>query len=121
MPLDLPIKSVVRTSSGDTNPAPWQDAYGEHGELINSGEFNGLDFQGAFDAIEVALIKKNLGASRTQFRLRDWGISRQWRTGAVRHHVFRQHDWQLVFRYRHVTAGFAVDDRDRAAPSSAGG
>ncbi|WP_122257429.1 leucine--tRNA ligase, partial [Pseudomonas salomonii] len=73
----LPIKSVVRTSSGETNPAPWQDAYGEHGTLINSGEFDGLDFQGAFDAIEVALIKKNLGASRTQFRLRDWGISRQ--------------------------------------------
>ncbi len=74
---DLPIKSVVRTSSGDSNPAPWQDAYGEHGTLINSGEFDGLDFAGAFDAIEVALIKKNLGASRTQFRLRDWGISRQ--------------------------------------------
>ncbi|MBC2382713.1 MAG: leucine--tRNA ligase [Pseudomonas sp. PGPPP1] len=74
---NLPIKSVVRTSSGETNPAPWQDAYGEHGTLINSGEFDGLDFQGAFDAMEVALIKKNLGASRTQFRLRDWGISRQ--------------------------------------------
>lgn len=74
---NLPIKSVVRTSSGETNPAPWQDAYGEHGTLINSGEFDGLDFAGAFDAIEVALIKKNLGASRTQFRLRDWGISRQ--------------------------------------------
>ncbi|NWD76280.1 leucine--tRNA ligase [Pseudomonas gingeri] len=74
---DLPIKSVVRTSSGDTNPAPWQGAYGEHGSLINSGEFDGLDFAGAFDAMEVALIKKNLGASRTQFRLRDWGISRQ--------------------------------------------
>jgi len=74
---NLPVKSVVRTSSGDTNPAPWQDAYGEHGSLINSGEFDGLDFAGAFDAIEAALIKKNLGASRTQFRLRDWGISRQ--------------------------------------------
>ncbi|MFL6534254.1 MAG: leucine--tRNA ligase, partial [Pseudomonas sp.] len=74
---NLPVKPVVRTSAGDQTPAPWQDAYGEHGELINSGEFNGLDFAGAFDAIEVALIKKNLGASRTQFRLRDWGISRQ--------------------------------------------
>ncbi|PMQ13571.1 Leucine--tRNA ligase [Pseudomonas sp. AD21] len=74
---NLPVKSVVRTSSGDTNPAPWQGAYGEHGALINSGEFDGLDFTGAFDAMEVALIKKNLGASRTQFRLRDWGISRQ--------------------------------------------
>ena len=74
---NLPIKPVVRTSVGDLTPAPWMAAYNEHGTLINSGEFDGLDFEGAFDAIEVALIKKNLGASRTQFRLRDWGISRQ--------------------------------------------
>ena len=73
----LPIKAVVRTSAGDETPAPWQAAYNEHGQLINSGEFDGLDFAGAFDAIEVALLKKKLGASRTQFRLRDWGISRQ--------------------------------------------
>jgi len=73
----LPIKPVVRTSAGDQTPAPWQDAYGEHGELINSGIFDGLDFEGAFDAIEVALQKKGLGQARTQFRLRDWGISRQ--------------------------------------------
>ena len=74
---DLPIKPVVRTSAGDQTPAPWQGAYGEHGELINSGIFDGLDFDGAFDAIEVALQKKGLGQARTQFRLRDWGISRQ--------------------------------------------
>jgi len=74
---DLPIKPVVRTSTGDQTPAPWQDAYGEHGELINSGIFDGLDFDGAFDAIEVALQRKGLGQARTQFRLRDWGISRQ--------------------------------------------
>ncbi|WP_188983456.1 leucine--tRNA ligase [Pseudomonas matsuisoli] len=74
---DLPIKPVVRTSAGDETPEPWQAAYGEHGQLINSGEFDGLDFDGAFDTIEVALRKKELGQSRTQFRLRDWGISRQ--------------------------------------------
>ncbi|QGZ28626.1 leucine--tRNA ligase [Stutzerimonas stutzeri] len=74
---DLPIKPVVRTSAGDETPAPWNDAYGEHGELINSGEFDGLDFDGAFDAMEVALQHKGLGQARTQFRLRDWGISRQ--------------------------------------------
>ncbi len=74
---DLPIKPVIRTSAGDYTPAPWQDAYGEHGSLINSGEFDGLDFPGAFDAIEMALQKKSLGQARTQFRLRDWGISRQ--------------------------------------------
>lgn len=73
----LPIKPVVRTSAGDETPAPWQDAYGEHGQLINSGIYDGLGFEGAFDAIEVALQKKGLGQARTQFRLRDWGISRQ--------------------------------------------
>ena len=74
---DLPIKSVVRTSAGDASPAPWQDAYNEHGPLINSGEFDGLDFDAAFAAMEAALSAKGLGQSRTQFRLRDWGISRQ--------------------------------------------
>jgi leucyl-tRNA synthetase len=74
---NLPIKAVVRTSAGDETPAPWQAAYNEYGTLINSGEFDGLDFAAAFDAMEAALTKKNLGQSRTQFRLRDWGISRQ--------------------------------------------
>ncbi|MFV3403001.1 MULTISPECIES: leucine--tRNA ligase [Pseudomonas] len=74
---NLPVKAVVRTSAGDEVGREWLAAYGEHGQLINSGEFDGLDFQGAFDAIEAALIRKELGKSRTQFRLRDWGISRQ--------------------------------------------
>ncbi|CAM3699500.1 leucine--tRNA ligase [Pseudomonas wadenswilerensis] len=74
---NLPVKAVIRTSAGDEVGSEWLVAYGEHGQLINSGAFDGLDFQGAFDAIEVALIKKELGKSRTQFRLRDWGISRQ--------------------------------------------
>ncbi|MBA6117472.1 leucine--tRNA ligase [Pseudomonas putida] len=74
---NLPVKAVVRTSAGDEVSSEWQAAYGEHGQLINSGEFDGLDFAGAFDAIEAALIRKELGKSRTQFRLRDWGISRQ--------------------------------------------
>jgi leucyl-tRNA synthetase len=74
---NLPVKAVVRTSAGHEVGSEWQAAYGEHGQLINSGEFDGLDFAGAFDAIEAALIRKELGKSRTQFRLRDWGISRQ--------------------------------------------
>ncbi|WP_153774458.1 leucine--tRNA ligase [Pseudomonas sp. MNR3A] len=74
---NLPVKAVVRTSAGDEVGSEWLAAYGEHGQLINSGEFDGLDFAGAFDAIEAALIRKDLGKSRTQFRLRDWGISRQ--------------------------------------------
>nr|WP_319526906.1 leucine--tRNA ligase [Pseudomonas laurentiana] len=74
---NLPVKAVVRTRAGDQVGSEWDAAYGEHGQLINSAEFDGLDFAGAFDAIEAALIKKDLGKSRTQFRLRDWGISRQ--------------------------------------------
>jgi leucyl-tRNA synthetase len=73
----LPIKPVVRTSAGDETPAPWQAAYGEHGTLINSGEYDGLDFSAAFEAIGATLKNKGMGEARTQFRLRDWGISRQ--------------------------------------------
>ena len=52
-------------------------AYIDHGRLINSGEFNGLEFQAAFDAIVRKLTSINKGKKTTQFRLRDWGISRQ--------------------------------------------
>ena len=73
----LPIKPVIRTSAGDLTPAPWQEAYAEKGELINSDEFNGMDFPSAFTSIGDVLEQKELGSPRTQFRLRDWGISRQ--------------------------------------------
>jgi leucyl-tRNA synthetase len=73
----LPVKAVIRTSAGDTMPAPWQEAYAEHGVCINSGKYDGLEFQQAIDAIAADLQKQNLGSKRTQFRLRDWGISRQ--------------------------------------------
>jgi leucyl-tRNA synthetase len=49
----------------------------EHGLLFNSGEFDGLNFTQASDAIATALKAKNLGQKRSQFRLRDWGVSRQ--------------------------------------------
>jgi leucyl-tRNA synthetase len=55
----------------------WQEHFGEHGVTINSGEFDGLDYQQAVDKIAAALEKKGLGKKRTQWRLRDWGISRQ--------------------------------------------
>ncbi|WP_110019772.1 leucine--tRNA ligase [Plasticicumulans acidivorans] len=74
---ELPIEPVIRTSAGDSTPAPWQEAYAEHGILINSGAFDGLDFDGAFERMAQVLAEQGLGAPRTQFRLRDWGISRQ--------------------------------------------
>jgi len=67
----LPIKAVIKHAEIDTLPMI------EHGELFDSGDFNGLDFDGAGAAIAAALSAKNLGKRRTQFRLRDWGVSRQ--------------------------------------------
>ena len=74
---DLPLKTVVQTSAGDNTPALWQDAYGEHGMLIHSGEFDGLDFAQAYQAMAAKLSAQGLGGPKTQYRLRDWGISRQ--------------------------------------------
>jgi leucyl-tRNA synthetase len=44
---------------------------------VNSGKYDGLDFAKAVDAIAGDLAARQLGQKRTQFRLRDWGISRQ--------------------------------------------
>jgi len=75
----LPIPTVVRSKSGayDEVRAPWIDAYAEEGITVSSGEFSGLEFQPAVDAIAAALDNKGLGRKRVQWRLRDWGISRQ--------------------------------------------
>ena len=67
----LPIKAVIKQSDADSLPMT------EHGLLFNSGEFDGLNFSQASDAIATALSAKNLGQKRSQFRLRDWGVSRQ--------------------------------------------
>jgi leucyl-tRNA synthetase len=73
----LPIKPVIRTSAGDATPVPWREAYAEYGTLIHSGKYDGLGFQAAVDAIAADLAAKGLGRKRIQYRLRDWGISRQ--------------------------------------------
>ncbi|MBX3617634.1 leucine--tRNA ligase [Nitrosomonas sp.] len=72
----LPIKAVIKPDQGELQ-LPLAEAYTEHGITFDSGDFSGLDFQQAVDAIAAALEKKNLGDKRVQFRLRDWGISRQ--------------------------------------------
>jgi leucyl-tRNA synthetase len=75
----IPIQTVVKSATGvyESVVAPWQDAYGEHGVTVNCGEFSGLTFQAAVDAIAAALEARGIGRKRVQFRLRDWGISRQ--------------------------------------------
>ena len=54
-----------------------QGAYTERGWLVNSGELDGMDFQQAFDALAERLEADGRGARRVNFRLRDWGVSRQ--------------------------------------------
>jgi leucyl-tRNA synthetase len=56
----------------------WQEWYGSKaGVCINSGKYDGLGYEAAVDAIAADLAAKGLGEKKTQFRLRDWGISRQ--------------------------------------------
>ncbi|HVN45790.1 MAG TPA: leucine--tRNA ligase [Steroidobacteraceae bacterium] len=75
----LAVATVVRSTHGayEEVRAPWIPAYAEYGVTVNSGEFSGLSSQAAMDAIATALEAKGLGRKRVQFRLRDWGISRQ--------------------------------------------
>ncbi len=102
---DLPIKQVIKSgtqveiekelASKDWNEAGraqweenlakfkfstdgWQDWYEtKDGVCVNSGKYDGLDYTTAVDAIATDLEALNLGEKKTQFRLRDWGISRQ--------------------------------------------
>ena len=73
----LPIQPVIRHSLGDTVPAPWKPEYAEYGTCIHSGKYDGLSYQEAVDAIAADLHAKGLGEKQVQWRLRDWGISRQ--------------------------------------------
>ena len=57
--------------------AEWRDEFTEHGVCVNSGIYDGLEFDAAVDAIARDLAKKGLGEKTTTWRLRDWGISRQ--------------------------------------------
>lgn len=81
MKYHLPIKQVIQPENGsswDFNKA----AYTQYGELINSSEFTGLLFKQAFDAIATQLEARNIGKRKINFRLRDWGVSRQRYWGA---------------------------------------
>ncbi len=68
---NLLIKAVIKHTDNDVLPMT------DHGILFNSAEFDDLNFELSSDAISSALSAKNLGKKRTQFRLRDWGVSRQ--------------------------------------------
>ncbi|MDO4432993.1 MAG: leucine--tRNA ligase [Alysiella sp.] len=75
----FPIKQVVNVNNLPYDDQNWQDWYGdkENGVLIHSGEFDGLNYVQAFEKMGEKLQSLGLGEPKTQYRLRDWGISRQ--------------------------------------------
>ncbi len=77
----LPIQQVIAPVDGstfDTDEAPYLD----HGVLVNSGQYDGLDFESAFNAIADFFESNGRGRRKVNYRLRDWGVSRQRYWGA---------------------------------------
>ena len=77
----LNIKQVIDAKGADDadfDATTWQEWYGsKEGKLVNSAEFDGLGLQGAYDAFLAKLEPTTLASTKVQFRLRDWGVSRQ--------------------------------------------
>ena len=77
----LPIKQVIAPLADEEIDLTKQ-AFVEHGKLVNSAEFDGLDFDAAFNGIADKLEKLGMGKRQVNYRLRDWGVSRQRYWGA---------------------------------------
>ena len=75
----IALRTVIRPAGAlwDQVGPQWQGIYAEAGVTVNSGEFSGLSSADAVAAISRALEQRGLGKPRVQWRLRDWGISRQ--------------------------------------------
>jgi len=77
----LPVLQVISPVNGEACDLG-RSAFTDKGRLVNSGEFDGLDFQQAFNAIADRLEREGKGKRTVNFRLRDWGVSRQRYWGA---------------------------------------
>ena len=78
----LPIQQVIASALAEDDNfdnSQWQDWYARKNDiqLVNSSEFDGLDFKAAFEAIANKLIELDHGRKTINYRLRDWGVSRQ--------------------------------------------
>ncbi len=77
----LQIKQVIAPLAGQEIDLA-KEAFTEHGSLINSAEFDGRNFDGAFNGIADKLEQLGVGKRQVNYRLRDWGVSRQRYWGA---------------------------------------
>ena len=75
---NLPIEQVVAVGDKAYSLDAWQEWYGsKDGVCVNSGKYDGLGYDAAVDAIATDLAAQGIGEKKVQWRLRDWGISRQ--------------------------------------------
>jgi leucyl-tRNA synthetase len=75
----LPIRQVIAVAGETFSAESWRDWYADkqRGVCVNSGRYDGLGYEAAVKAIAVDLKSRELGTEQVQYRLRDWGISRQ--------------------------------------------
>ena len=73
----LGILPVIDVEGRPYSTDAWQPWYADYGRCVNSGRYDGMDYQTASDAIAADLRAKSLGDKQVTWRLRDWGISRQ--------------------------------------------
>lgn len=78
---NLPLKAVILNHEGQA-PDLSESAFTDKGVIFNSGAFDGLDFNDAFNAITDRLVQSGFGERKVNYRLRDWGVSRQRYWGA---------------------------------------
>ena len=78
---DLPVRQVIAPGDGAAVDLKSQ-AFTEHGVLVNSGDYDGMTSEQAIEAIANRFEAEGTGRRRVNYRLRDWGVSRQRYWGA---------------------------------------
>ena len=73
----IDIKQVIEVPNKDFSLDSWNEWYSDKGICLDSGKYDGMTFAQSVESIAKDLSALNLGARHTQWRLRDWGISRQ--------------------------------------------
>ncbi len=89
---DLEIRPVIRRRDGAEHDFTHVALTTKDGVLIDSGDFNGLDFTAACNAIADHLVQLGAGKRTVKYRLRDWGVSRQRYWGCPIPVMYDQHD-----------------------------
>jgi leucyl-tRNA synthetase len=73
----IDIQQVIEGPEKQYSMDAWDESYAYKGLCVNSGSYDGLSFDESVEVISNDLLARNLGEKHTQWRLRDWGISRQ--------------------------------------------